>query len=113
MHHKSLELAPESAHAHFSLANALLHRRAPSSEAVKELQLELKRPGWDLTLCRAVGAGSDTTFARLPQILDLPSELWAYVRRDANGAFHCQWDLPFDRVAHPRARPQSLIHARR
>ena len=46
-----------------------------------------------ITLARREGAGSDTTFARLPYMLDLPSPLWTYVRRNAAGAFHVSVDL--------------------
>jgi hypothetical protein len=59
-----------------------------------------------LFLCRAVGAGSDTTFAHVPLILDIekltrPNEaglsgFYAYVWPDTGTGFRCTWDIPFD-----------------
>jgi hypothetical protein len=46
-----------------------------------------------VNLCRRFGAGSDTEFARLPQMLELPNAAsWRYVRQDSVGVFHCTWD---------------------
>jgi len=61
-----------------------------------------------LFLCRAVGAGSDTMFARMPLILNidqLPTrgvagmiDFRAYVWPDTGRGFRCTWDVPFDEL---------------
>lgn len=47
-----------------------------------------------VNLCRRMGAGSNAAFAQLPQMLELPNDAtWRYVTQDADGTFHCTWDL--------------------
>jgi len=85
-----------------------------SGEGSPHMHFEIAGPGADyraltFSLCRAEGAGSDTTFARLPQMPSLPSEgAWANVRRDAQGVFRCRWDLPFDKAVRLRGRPAAF-----
>ena len=60
-----------------------------------------------LFLCRSSGAGSDTTFARLPQMLNIDdqpvfeagiADFYAYTWPDTAGVYRCTWDIPFDVV---------------
>jgi hypothetical protein len=68
-------------------------------EGVPHVHFEIARRGRSyraitLSFCRSVGAGSDTTLAQLPWMVDLPEGGgWAYLQRNAEGTFHCRWDL--------------------
>jgi len=47
-----------------------------------------------LWLCRAMGAGSDTTFAHLMEVPSIDGRSdQAYVWPDTAGGFHCTWDI--------------------
>ena len=55
-------------------------------------------PGFDrrvgtLSLARLQGAGSDSAYARIPWMLKLPAESWAYVNPAAAGGYRCEWRL--------------------
>ena len=76
-----------------------------NAEGIPHLHFELAGPNakyraGHLTLCRAVGAGSDTSFAHLPQMLSLEEQtgFWAYVRPDTAGGYRCMWDIPFEEL---------------
>jgi len=89
------------------------------AEGIPHIHFEIAGPGSDyraltLTLCRREGAGSDSTFARLPQMLTLPTDgNWVYVHRDPHGVFVCRWDLPFSRAVRTRGRPQAFARPSR
>ncbi len=75
-----------------------------TAEGVPHVHFVLTDPGFHgrmstLTLCRATGAGSDTAFARLPQMLTLPSGgMWEFVRRDTGGVLHVAWTFYVPRM---------------
>jgi intradiol ring-cleaving dioxygenase-like protein len=67
-----------------------------------------------LNLCRGEGAGHDTAFERLPYMLQLPDpSWWVHVRRDAQGAFHCRWDLSFAGAGRLEERPEAFDRPKR
>ena len=89
------------------------------AEGIPHVHFEVAGPVSDyrvvaLNLCRRNGAGSDSTFARLPQMLTLPTDgNWVYVHRDPHGVFVCRWDLPFSRAARVRGRPEAFARPSR
>lgn len=83
------------------------------AEGIPHVHFQLAGPGADyrsvtLTLCRIMGAGSDTSFAHLPQMLSIQSQTgyWAYVRPDTAGGYRCTWDIPFGALPPLRGRPE-------
>ena len=88
------------------------------AEGIPHVHFEVAGPGHEyravpLNLCRSVGAGSDTVFARLPEMHTFPgTAFWAYVRRDTNGVLRCTWDLPFDRAVRLEKRPDAFAPPR-
>jgi protocatechuate 3,4-dioxygenase beta subunit len=88
------------------------------AEGIPHLHVELAGPNAQyrfgtLTLCRDAGAGSDTSFAHLPQMLSLKEQtgFWAYVRPDTARGYRSTWDIPFDSLSHvarpPAFKPQT------
>jgi hypothetical protein len=72
------------------------------AEGIPHIHFELAAPGADyravtVSLARKVGAGSDTSFSHLPQMLSLDrsSGHWAYARPDTARGYRCDWDIPF------------------
>ena len=84
-------------------------------EGNPHVHFELAGPGAQyravaLSLCRLVGAGSDTSFAHMPQMLSLPSGSghWAYARPDTAGGYRCDWDIPFGALQ-PLSQPPDIF----
>jgi len=84
------------------------------AEGIPHIHFELAAPGAQyravaVSLCRAVGAGSDTSFAHLPQMLTVSAVgHWAYVRPDTVGGYVCTWDIPFGALPPLDSRPDAF-----
>jgi len=93
-----------------------LHSVLPGrAEGFAHIHFELAAPGADyravtLNLYRAVGAGSDTSFAHLDQMLSPPTGVmyWAYVIPDTGGGYRCTWDIPFGKLRPLKERPEGF-----
>lgn len=84
-------------------------------EGNPHIHFEIEAPGeqyWatSLNFCRSEGAGSDTTLAVLPWLLQMPSSQWAPVRRDADGVVRCRWDLRLADASRQTKRPSAFRH---
>ena len=84
------------------------------AEGIPHIHFELAAPRAQyravaVSLCRAVGAGSDTSFAHLPQMLTVSGfGHWAYVRPDSAGGYVCNWDIPFGALPPVDAPPPAF-----
>ncbi len=69
------------------------------AEGEPHVHFEIFDPGgtfqlFTVTLARRHGSGSDTTYARLPYLLELPTDTpWQYVEYGEGGALHAHADL--------------------